>query len=93
MADRSTGWIQDPGRLENLIKVVECFDHYTRTHIDLVTNLIPSKILPQDGRADFIQELNSRNGYQDYPKISYRSLVGSAFAPRRALGAMVLFRL
>jgi hypothetical protein len=82
VAERSTGWIQDPGRLENLIKVVECFDYHTRTHIDLITNLIPSKILPHDGRADFIRELNSRNGYRGYPKINYRSLVGTAFAPR-----------
>jgi len=82
MTGRTTGWIQDPGKLENLIKVVECFDHHTQTHSDLVTNLIPSKVLPQDGQANFIQELNSRNGYQNYPRISYRSLVGTAFVPR-----------
>jgi len=82
VTDRTTGWIQDPGRLENLIKVVECFDHHTQTHSDLITKLIPSKILPQDGRANFTQELDSRNGYQNYPKISYRSLIGTAFAPR-----------
>lgn len=44
--------------------------------------MIPSKVLPQDSQANFIQELNSRNGYQNYPRIDYRSLVGTAFAPR-----------
>lgn len=82
MANRTTGWIQDPGSLENLIKVVESFDHHSQTHKNLLANLIPQKILPQDGRQTFIDELNSRNGYKNYPKISYRSLVGTAFKPR-----------
>jgi hypothetical protein len=82
MANRSTGWIQDPGRLENLIKVVELFDHNSQTHHDLLTNLIPQKVLPQDGRQDFISELNSRRGHRNYPKIRYKSLVGTAFTPR-----------
>jgi len=82
MANRATGWIQDPGSLENLIKVVESFDYNSQMHQDLLTNLIPQKILPQDGRQDFINELNSRTGYRNYPKISYRSLVGTAFTPR-----------
>lgn len=82
MIGRTTGWIQDPSKLENLIKVVECFDHHTQTHSDLVTNLIPSKVLLQDGQAKFIQELNSRNGHRNHPRVSYRSLVGTAFAPR-----------
>ena len=82
MANRSTGWIQDPGRLENLIKVVESFDHHSQTHQDLLTNLIPQKVLPQDGRQGFIRELNSRRGHRNYPKISYKSLVGTAFTPR-----------
>lgn len=82
MADRVTGWIQDPGSLENLIKVVESFDHNSQTHQNLLTNLIPQKVLPQDGRQDFINELNSRSGHRNYPKIRYRSLVGTAFTPR-----------
>ena len=48
----------------------------------MVTNLIPSKVLSKDGQANFIQELKSRNGYQNYPTISYRFLVGTAFVPR-----------
>jgi len=84
MANRSTGWIQDPGRLESLIKVVEIFDHNSQRHQDLLTNLIPQKVLPQDGRHGFISELNSRSGHRNYPKISYRSLVGTAFTPRKS---------
>jgi len=82
MANRSTGWIQDPGELENLIKVVELFDWKTNTHQNLSLNLIPQKILIIDGQQDLIAELNSRDGYKNYPKISYRSLIGSAFKPR-----------
>lgn len=82
MANRSTGWIQDPGELENLIKVVELFDWKTNTHQNLSLNLIPQKILIGDGQQDLIAELNSRDGYKNYPKISYRSLIGSAFKPR-----------
>lgn len=82
MANRAKGWIQDPGSLENLIKVVESFDHNSQTHQDLLTNLIPQKVLPKDGRNDFINELSSRIGHRNYPKISYRSLVGTAFSPR-----------
>lgn len=82
MTSRSTGWIQDPGELENLIKVVELFNWKTNTHKDLLLNLIPNKILIKDGRLDLIAELNSRDGYKNNPKISYRSLIGSAFKPR-----------
>lgn len=81
MTSRATGWIQDPGTLENLIKVVEVFDHNTQTHNDLVINL-PGKVLQKDGRKNLIKQLNSRNGYKNYPKISYRGLVGTAFKPR-----------
>lgn len=82
MANRSTGWIQDPGRLENLIKVVELFDHNSQTHQDLLKNLILHKVLPQDGMQTLINELWSRSGYNNYPRITYKSLVGTAFTPR-----------
>ena len=82
MGNRSTGWIQDPGRLENVIKVVELFDHNSQTHLDLLRNLIPQKVLPQDGRQTFINQLRSRSGYNSYPKIDYKCLVGTAFTPR-----------
>jgi len=36
MANRSTGWIQDPGRLENLIKVVDLFDYNSQVHHSLL---------------------------------------------------------
>jgi len=82
MANRATGWIQDPGSLENLITVVESFNHNSQTHQNLLINLIPQKVLPQDGKQGFINELTSRSGHRNYPKISYRSLVGTAFTPR-----------
>ena len=70
MANRSTGWIQDPGRLENLIKVVELFDHHSQTHLDLLRNLIPQKVLRRDGRQTLIDQLRSRSGYNNFPKIN-----------------------
>lgn len=82
MVSRSTGWIQDPGRLENLIKVVELFDHNSQIHLVLLRNLIPQKVLPQDGRQTFINQFRSRSGYNNYPKIGYKYLVGTAFVPR-----------
>ena len=82
MANRSTGWIQDPGRLENLIKVVELFDYNSQTHLALLRSLIPRKVLPQDGRQTFINELRSRSGHNSHPKIDYKCLVGTAFTPR-----------
>lgn len=82
MFTRATGWIQDPGKIENLIKVVDIFDHNSQTHQDLIKNLIPQKISFEDGMQDFINELNSRSGYKNYPKIAYKSLVGTAFKPR-----------
>lgn len=81
MINRATGWIQDPGSLENLIKVVECFDYNTTTHRNLI-NKIQEIVLQQDGRQTLIDQLNSRDGYNNYPKISYRNLVGTAFIPR-----------
>jgi len=82
MANRSTGWIQDPGKLENLIKVIELFDYNTEVHQNLLRNLIPQKVFPRDGRQTFVNELRSRDGYNNYPKINYRNLVGTAFTPR-----------
>ena len=81
MKNRAKGWIQDPGSLENLISVVECFDHNTSTHQNLI-NKIQELVLQQDGRQTLIDQLNSRNGYNNYPQISYRNLVGTAFTPR-----------
>ena len=52
MTNRSTGWIQDPGELENLIKVIELFNWKTDIHQDLLLNLIPNKILIEDGQKE-----------------------------------------
>ena len=48
----------------------------------MFTNLISQKVLPRDGRQNLINELRSRDGYNNYPKISYINLVGTAFTPR-----------
>lgn len=48
----------------------------------LLRSLIPRKVLPQDGRQTFINELRSRSGHNSHPKIDYKCLVGTAFTPR-----------
>ena len=41
MTNRSTGWIQDPGELENLIKVVELFKLENRYTSRFIIKLNP----------------------------------------------------
>lgn len=67
MPDRTTGWVQDPGRLENLIKVIDIFDYNTNTHKELIEKTIPKKILIEDGQKSILDELNSRKGYKNNP--------------------------
>ena len=82
MPNRVKGWIQDPGSLDNLIKVVDVFNYQSKIHIDLISKIIPAKVLVKDGKINFIKDLNSRNGYLHNPKIKYKNLVGTAFYPR-----------
>ncbi len=77
MKDRTFGWVQDPGNLENLRLVVEVFDSSSSTHKLVKDKTIPDLILEEDGKSHLISELNK------IPlKLSYRDLVGTAFKPR-----------
>jgi len=77
------GWIQDPGSIDNLFKCVELFDKNTSTYSDLIHTLIPKKIANTEIKKQLLQELKSlnRNGQ---PALAYRSLIGTAFKPRRS---------
>lgn len=79
----SFGWIQDPGSIDKLFKCVEIFDNRTATYSNLVSNLIPKKVLLIDGRDKLLKELNSKiiNGQ---PSLSYRGLIGTSFTPRKS---------
>jgi len=77
MVNRAFGWIQDPGKIENLRKVVEIFDLSSKTHTILKTKTIPKIIKKKDGRAELIAQMNK------IPlALKYKDLVGKSFRPR-----------
>lgn len=74
---RTFGWVQDPGKIENLRKVVEVFDYNSVTHKELRDKIIPKLVEERDGKSKFINELNNRPLC-----LKYSDLVGTAFTPR-----------
>ncbi len=77
MIQRTFGWIQDPGKLEHLRRVVEVFDPSSRVHMDLKNVLLPKLVTRADGQIRLIKALKKRP-----LEISYSDLVGTAFSPR-----------
>ena len=77
MVSRTFGWVQDPGKIENLRKTVEIFDPSSSTYQELIENRIPALVQEHDGRDRFLSELSR------IPlKLKYNDLVGTAFTPR-----------
>ncbi|MCZ6677127.1 MAG: hypothetical protein O7E52_07730 [Candidatus Poribacteria bacterium] len=77
MATRTFGWVQDPGKIENLRKTVEVFDSESKTYRELVQTRIPTLVSERDGRDRFLSELSR------VPlNVAYADLVGTAFYPR-----------
>ena len=77
MASRTFGWVQDPGKIENLRKTVEIFDPSSSTYQELIEIRIPALVQEHDGRDRFLSELSR------IPlKLKYNDLVGTAFTPR-----------
>ena len=79
MAERTFGWVQDPGKLENLRLVVEVFDKKSETHQKLKIKTIPRLVSEKDGQSRLISELNKRS-----LSLKYKDLVGTAFTPRKS---------
>ena len=77
MATRTFGWVQDPGKIENLRKTVEAFDHQSPTYKVLIGKQIPALVEERDGRDRFLSEMNKTP-----LKLKYTDLVGTAFKPR-----------
>ena len=77
MAIRTFGWVQDPGKIENLRKTVEVFYHESPTYKELIETQIPTLVEEQDGRDRFLLELS-----RTPVKLKYKDLVGTAFKPR-----------
>lgn len=70
---RTFGWIQDPGRISNLRKVVEIFDPTTPTYGDLKERKIPELIEETDGKNELIKALE-----REPLQLTYRELVGKS---------------
>ncbi|MDP1815196.1 MAG: restriction endonuclease FokI C-terminal domain-containing protein [Leadbetterella sp.] len=77
MAERTFGWVQDPGKLKSLRLVVEVFDNKSETHNKLKTRIIPRLISEENGLSHFISELNKKK-----LSLKYRDLVGTHSTPR-----------
>ena len=77
MKTRALGWIQDGGKIENLRRTVEIFDHRSPTYQELIEKRIPRLVEEQDGRDRLLTELHK------IPlTLTYKDLVGTAFKPR-----------
>ena len=78
MASRAFGWIQDGGKIENLRRTVEIFDHQSPTYQELIEKRISTLVEERDGRDRLLTELHK------IPlTLKYKDLVGTAFTPRR----------
>ena len=74
---RSFGWVQDPGKFENLKRVVGTFYYGSAVHQNLISSIIPNLVEERDGRNRFIDLLSV------HPlKLQYKDLVGTSFYPR-----------
>lgn len=74
---RSFGWVQDPGKFENLKRVVGTFYYGSAIHQNLISTIIPNLIEERDGKTRFIGVLSNQP-----LKLSYKDLVGTSFYPR-----------
>lgn len=74
---RSFGWVQDPGKFENLKHIVGTFYFGSAIHQNLISTIIPNLIEERDGRNRFINVLSNQP-----LKLQYKDLVGTSFYPR-----------
>ena len=72
MRTRTFGWIQDSGKIENLRKTVEIFDHQSPTYRILMDQRIPELVKEPDRRDRFLTQLSLTP-----LKLKYRDLVGN----------------
>ena len=77
MTERTFGWVQDPGDLRKLRRVVEVFCPDSEFHAKLTNAVIPNLIAAVDGRDEMLAAMRRRP-----LRLSYKNLVGSAFTPR-----------
>ena len=77
MTERAFGWVQDPGDLRKLRRVVEVFCPDSEFHAEMKNSTIPRLIIAKDGRDDMLVAMSRRP-----LRLSYKHLVGTAFKPR-----------
>ena len=77
IVERTFGWVQDPGKFENLKRVVGTFYYGSAIHTQLIDTIIPTLVEARDGRDRFIEALN-----QQPLQLKYEDLVGTSFTPR-----------
>lgn len=76
---RSFGWVQDPGKFENLKRVVGVFYYGSTIHQNLISTIIPHLVEERDGKTRFINILSVQP-----LKLQYKDLIGTSFVPRAA---------
>jgi len=74
---RTFGWIQDPGKFENLKRVVGVFYYGSSIHTELINTIIPTLVEERDGRERFLEELTTQPLC-----LKYEDLIGTSFTPR-----------
>lgn len=74
---RTFGWVQDPGKFENLKRTVDVFNHESDLHSELINTIIPNLIERRDGRDKLLLAMNNRP-----LTLNYADLTGTAFVPR-----------
>lgn len=76
---RTFGWVQNPGDLKKLKKVVGIFKAGSAENLDLVSNKLPLLLtyglISNDDYNDFIAELNKTDIEIDYSKLKEKVLV------------------
>ena len=80
MPERTFGWIQDPGEITKLRRVVEIFDAKSPTHRELVTSRINKVVTDQADKIRFLSVLTASK-----IQISYADLKGHTLNGPRAL--------
>lgn len=74
---RTFGWVQDPGKFDNLKNVVATFYFGSSIHQQLVNEIIPNIVEERDGRDKFIAALIAQP-----VRLKYEDLIGTSFQPR-----------
>lgn len=80
MADRTFGWVQDPGRFDSLRRVTRIFVPESNVHNTLIQQDIPHLVTDPETRARLLSALAARP-----LRLSYTDLAGRALGGPRAL--------